>query len=421
VLRENVTLIETAIAPDLFEHGNVHVVDLCAIKAASGPLWSEIGGSICNRLESILRQRLTEPCWFEKATETRYVVVTPEAEGDDGAVTAFRIVCELQEALNGRCDFDQMHIEAATGNGNTPSSLRSTRIRAEQLAALAERSQIFESDGTHSRRRRRVNVRAKHTGRMIRRRPGLSIEHQFEPIWDARHEVVSTYLCTPGAVASSETPDEPVPFSDLTASERTTVELSCLKTGVGHLSRHLESGDRFLLGVSISFETLCTPSGRMEFGGTCRGLPEIYRPYIMFLLTDIPLGVTQSRMADLAMIVRPFGHVVATVPSGCRNFSAYEGNGFSAIALDMAREGAEPDRMRTDLAHVGRAGRTRRLGPVILNIANAQTLAMAVAADFQFLHGAAVAPPSDKPRRMSRLAAGALVPASGTSGDVECV
>ncbi len=416
MLRENVTAIEAEIPPELFERGNVHVIDLCAIKSASGPLWSEIGGSICSRLETILCLRLEEPSWFEKATETRYVVVTPRAEGDDGAIFAFRIVCELQEALNGRCDFDQMHIEAAVADG--PNSIKSTRIRSEQLALLAERSQIFEGTSPH-RRRRRVSTRAKSAGRIVKRRSGLRVTHQFEPVWDARHEVVSTYLCTPASIASSDdASDETVPLSELTAGERTMVELSCLKTGVGHLSRHLESGDRFLLGVALSFETLCTPSGRMEFGGTCRGLPEIYRPYIMFLLTDIPLGVTQSRMADLAMIVRPFGHVVASVPSGCRNFSAYEGNGFSAIALDLAKAAGDPARMRTDLTHVGRAGRTRRLGPVILNIANAATLALAVGADFQFLHGAAVAPPAPKPRRMARLSAGALVP---VSGDVECV
>ncbi|HEX4296152.1 MAG TPA: hypothetical protein VHZ29_18595 [Rhizomicrobium sp.] len=420
MLRENVTAIEADIPPELFERGNVHVIDLCAIKSASGPLWSEIGGSICSRLEAILQVRLEEPSWFEKATETRYVIVTPRADGDDGAIFAFRIVCELQEALNGRCDFDQMHIEAASADG--PGSIRSTRIRSEQLALLAERSQIFEGTWPH-RRRRRVNVRGtKSAGRIIKRRSGLRVTHQFEPIWDARHEVVSTYLCTPSNIASAdETSDEPVPLSELTAGERTMVELSCLKTGVGHLSRHLESGDRFLLGVSLSFETLCTPSGRMEFGGTCRGLPEIYRPYIMFLLTDIPLGVTQSRMADLAMIVRPFGHVVASVPSGCRNFSAYEGNGFSAIALDLAKEPIDPARMRTDLTHVGRAGRTRRLGPVILNIATPATLALAVGADFQFLHGAAIAPPAPKPRRMARLPVGALVPASAESGEIERV
>jgi hypothetical protein len=274
VLRENVTAIEAEIPPELFERGNVHVIDLCAIKSASGPLWSEIGGSICSRLESILCLRLEAPSWFEKAAETRYVVVTPRAEGDDGAIFAFRIVCELQEALNGRCDFDQMHIEAAVAD--SPNSIRSTRIRSEQLALLAERSQIFEAEGASPhRRRRRVHVRgAKSAGRIVKRRSGLRVTHQFEPIWDARHEVVSTYLCTPANIASSdEASDETVPLSELTAGERTMVELSCLKTGVGHLSRHLESGDRFLLGVSLSFETLCTPSGRMEFGGTCRGLP----------------------------------------------------------------------------------------------------------------------------------------------------
>ncbi len=68
----------------------------------------------------------------------------------------------------------------------------------------------------------------------------------------------------------------------------------------------------------------------------------------MFLLTDLPVGVTQSRMTDLAMIMRPFGHVIANVSGSCRNFSAYDGNGFTAFAFDTAKEsgGAELTRSR---------------------------------------------------------------------------
>ena len=112
----------------------------------------------------------------------------------------------------------------------------------------------------------------------------------------------------------------------------------------------------------------------MEFAGTCRGLPVAYRQYLIFLLTDVPLGVTQSRLTDLAMIMRPFGRIIATVASGCRNFHAYEGNGFCALALDMARTNGDSERTRADIVHVGAIGRGTQFGAMIMNVEDPNSL-----------------------------------------------
>ncbi len=409
VQREIETTVKTAIAPDLFARRCVHVFDLCIIRSSSGPLWDEIGDSIRARLESILHARLTPECSYERVSDTRYVIVTPLTQNDGGAITALRIGAELEMTLNGRCDLDRIHIEEAIYD--SPHKMKSHRIWPEQLSLLAQRGQIFDADdpsqagqGLSGRADRRRQAK-----RPSKRRSGLEIVHQFEPVWDAKNEVISTYLCTPESIESRDAPGEELNIADLTQGERTTIELSCLRSGVGQLSRSLESGDRFLLGVPISFETVCTPSGRAEFGRTCRGLPAIYRPYIMFVLTDLPVGVTQSRMTDLAMIMRPFGHVIASVSGGCRNFSAYDGNGFTAFAFDPSKETGGADLTRTRIRRVGRAGQATRLGPMILNVSDPQTLAVALAADYQLLHGTAVAAPMRVPRRMMRLAADSLV------------
>ena len=410
VQREIVTTVKRAIAPELFQRRCVHVLDLCIIRSSSGPLWEEIGVSIRSRLESILYARLSPESSFEQVGDTRYVIVTPATQNDDGAIATLRIAAELESTLNGRCDLDRIHIEEAAHDG--PTSLKSHRIWPEQLSLLAQRGQIFDADDP-SQAGQGLSGRAdrkRQSKRPNKRRSGLEIVCQFEPVWDAKNEVISTYLCTPESIESRDAPGEQIKLSDLAQGERTTVELTCLKSGVGQLSRSLESGDRFLLSVPISFETLCTPGGRAEFGRTCRGLPAIYRPYIMFLLTDLPVGVTQSRMTDLAMIIRPFGHVIASVSGSCRNFSAYDGNGFTAFAFDPSKETGGDDLTRARIRRVGRAGQANRLGPMILNVSDPQTLAIAIASEYQLLHGAAVAPPVRTPRRMTRLAADSLAP-----------
>jgi len=412
------TPIKIPIAKELYDSRSVHIVDLAPFKASAGALWPEISAGVCSRFENILKKRLMPTDYYEKATDTRYVIVTPKVENDDGALFAYRAASEFETALNGHCDPTQLRIMRGEWGGS--GRIKCVPMRADALATLADRHLPSEGEANlrrgpslHSQTRSRLTPDAGQCG-------GIAIKPRFEPIWDAKNQAITTYLCAPaaitcevGGVRRELTPE------DLTPRERTTVELACLRAGVGSLSRCVESGDRFLLGVSVSFETLCAPNGRMDFAGICRGLPGIYRQYLNFILGDVPLGVTQSRLADLAMVLRPFGNIIATVASGCRSFTSYDGLGFSSLALDINKAPADSERIRADIIHVGSAGRTTRHGALILNAPDRSTLNMATAADFQFLHGRAVGAPLPAPKRMTRLAATAVLPESADAGSEE--
>ncbi|HTT97759.1 MAG TPA: hypothetical protein VMF58_06885 [Rhizomicrobium sp.] len=395
------------------------MIDLSCFRVSAGSIWGSIQDAVRTKFETILRQRLAPTDSFERIDETRYLIVTPQTAGDDGAIFAVRIAHEMAIALNGRCEFTDLRVETVKKSG--PSAIACRPMRSETLAALIDKAQIPEVVlPAHLRGRLRTQTSDTEPNRAGNvRRSQLSVAHQFEPVWNVHREAISTYLCTPKTIVSANSPGIELNISDLDLRERTNVELSCIQTGVKFLSRNLESGDRFLLGLPISFETLCSPYGRMEFAGLCRGLPAVYRQYLVFAIVEVPSGVTHSRLTDIGMVLRPFGRIIATVASGCRNYSAYDGHGFMAIALDLAQCPPDAERRRADIVQVAAAARFARFGTMVMNVEDSQTLSIANAADVQLLHGAAIAPPSDSPRRMTHLPASNVIPQEANAGAEE--
>jgi hypothetical protein len=404
---------KSRVPPDLIERRCAHIIDLSAVRAAMGTLWSVMQGSVRSRLESVITKGLTSADYYERLDEERYLIVTPNAPAEEGATITLKIASEFLNALNGSCDLRNVHIETAEQDG---AHIVGRLIEATALAELIEKAGITDvTVPPKLRRGASPQLEKPVSGGGPAPRSELRIAHRFEALWDARNQAITTYISLPDSITCAEEPDGQLAPGELTIRERTRLEMSGLMAGVAHLSRFLEGGERFLLCVPISFDMVCSPYGRMEFTATCRGLPGAFRQYLVFLLTDVPLGVTHSRLTDLAVVLKPYGRIIASVPGGCRNFSSYSGHGFSGLALDLAKSASDAER-RADIPLVGAAGHDMGWGAAILNLDNPEMLAAVNAADFRFLHGKVVASPLSRPKPMTRLASASIMPPLNETG-----
>lgn len=388
-----------AILPnDILNRRVALVINISALKAHSGALWDKLSKGVFLRLDKILRRVLTPADCFAPVDDTRYLVATPGLDAVDASVTAVRIAGELIFEILGHCDVEQIRIERVIAREGR--SLTTVGIALDEVAKLVEKAHLSGVGGIATRRQ--TAQEPARAAMVAGGERALTISHCFEPVWDMRNEAITTYLCVPEKIVAQDS-DEVAPADHLSLKERSTVEISCILHGVGFLSEFVEKGDRFVLGLPVGFDTLCAPIGRMEFVRVCRGLPAAYRPYLLFLLNDVPLGVTQSRLSDLASLIRPFGRVAVTVAGGCRNFNAYQGHGFCALAIDLAKASPTSQRITRDIVHVAAAAANSRMGSIALGLSESDLLNQACAADIQMLQGPAIAPPVGRPKRMTRL------------------
>jgi hypothetical protein len=396
--------------------GCAHIIDLCTVRSTMGALWPAMQDGVRGRLEAVMARRLSQSDHYQRLDDERYLLVTPDAQGNEGMIFTLRVMSEFLSAMNGSCDLGDIRIETAESDGG---AIRGVPVSTAALVKVVEKANLSDITLPPQLRAAAHQPEKEIQKAAAARRSALTAVHRFEPVWDAPHQAITTYICAPQTITCPDTPDIELTMADLTVRERTAIELAGLVKGVGYLSKFLESGDRFLLCITVSFETLCSPYGRTEFARTCRGLPAVYRQYLVFLLTDVPLGVTHSRLTDLAVVIKPFGRIIASVASGCRNFASYTGHGFNGLALDLAKAQGDLERKRADIVYVGAAGHSMKWGAAILNLDDPELLSAVNAADFRFLHGKIVATPVAEPKRMTRLESNMVFPESNDAGSEE--
>ncbi|MDE2265866.1 MAG: hypothetical protein KGL29_08205 [Alphaproteobacteria bacterium] len=359
-----------------------------------------------------MRQKLGSTDFFARIDDSTYLVTMPSTEPEDVNVVCLRVAYDLYTSFLGQCDVGHINVCTASDAGNNALALNPLPV--ERIVSLAEKAGIQDFNLPQNLRSTGVRLTSDIDEQTVAsldglnlpapRRSSLVVTHQFVPVWSVPNNAITTYLCEPKVIMTAEAPQKLLTRAQLTEKERIQVELSCLYGGVAKLADLGQKGARCLLGISVSFEVLGSPAGRMEFLSACRDLSQEYRQYLDFTITEVPPGVAQTRLANLTNTLRPFGRSVsATVAPSSRHFAAYQGIGLRAIGLSE-QECADGIGLRKEEAVIlVTAAKAMKLGTFISTLRKLDTLKTAYAANIQFLSGPAIAPPCDEPQAMSRL------------------
>ena len=206
----------------------------------------------------------------------------------------------------------------------------------------------------------------------MRHEQSLRIRHRIDPVWDARNDAVTAFICLPDGDAADG--------------------VSGLAAATARIALFLAAGERFLVCLPAPFAGLASASGRAQFLGACEAIAVGCRSYLVFVLGGIPPDVTRAALTDAAMALRPFGRCIAALPPGCRDLTPYMNHAVGGLALDFARDFADSERTRVVIGCVGEAAQDLRWGAMALGLEDGPLLAAVQAADFRFLHGAGVRP-----------------------------
>jgi hypothetical protein len=201
----------------------------------------------------------------------------------------------------------------------------------------------------------------------------LEATHRIEALWDTRNDAVTAHVCLPdGAVRQPA------------AAERTG-----LVAAAAHIGMFLDAGERFLVCVPLSLATLASASSREVLMTACGEVPAHIRPYLVFILGDIPAGISRADLTEAASMLRPFGRAIAALAPDCRDLAPYINHAVSGLALDFGGGFADCERTRTLIGCAGEAAQDLRWGVMALRLDDRRLLTAVQAADFRFLHGAA--------------------------------
>lgn len=376
----------------LARSGSSCIISLEAVKRVAAARWEKMRPSIYQRIEAILRQKLGPSDFFIQIDETSYLVTIPSVEPEEAQVCCLRVAYELHTGLLGPCTIAQLQI--ATAVAKDDNTLDVVPIVAPQILTLAERAGLDEllsaSKPDDGRRSGAARVQAKS--------PHHGVAHYFVPVWDARAEAISAYRCV--VTATEPPPDSATPIVRARAALK--LALAALDISVTALEVAIARGERFLVHARVSFETLTSPVARMEFVSACRDLSHELRPYLVFEIADLPVGVPQSRLNELVTTVRAFGRgVTAEVALRNPTLSMYQGIGLQAIGLNLS---APQDSLtKTEIERLGLSARRLGLIAFLSEIPTPALVAFARDCGVRWMSGPAIAKPMPEPGSVIRL------------------
>jgi hypothetical protein len=392
-----------AASPALLDRGCVNVIGFGAIREQAGARWPKFREGVISRLEGLLRHALSPTDFFAPLDDAAYLVTMPAADPQDVNIVCLRIAYDLHKSLLGRCDLGQIRVSIARNGGSDLMELHP--LATEQVLALAERAGIHDfADSPYAP----VLVSAKLGAAAAPHDTRLEAAHAYLPIWDGRNQAITTYICQSRIYRVTDGHNESLSSQQFTVKARIAIEIAALHAGISELASSLRSGQRFLLALPFSFEMIGSPLGRMELTSACRHLLAEHRQYLIFMLTNVPPGVAQTRIADIVNTMRPFArHVMATVAPGSRAYGAYQGIGLQAIGLEIAQPSLDL-RLEADITRLALAARAAKLGTFLDGVSSADMLALGRDAGIRWFSGPAVAATAAKPQPMMRLTWDAL-------------
>jgi hypothetical protein len=387
--------IQAVSSPALLERGCVHVIGLEPLRDRAGPRWEKMRGSVCARLEMILRQRLGPSDFFLPLDDVAYLVTMPGTEPEDAQITCLRITYDLYVSYLGECNLDSICLYRANqADGN---AIVVERITTERLETLAERAGTLEG-GVEPRKVPATRAQIAGHG------TGINADVHFLPMWDAHKEAITLYICAPIRLALQSAPSVTLALDELKPQCRAEVELSCLQQGVASLTRHLKRGERFMMAFQVCYETLSSHIGRVRFTDACRELPSDFRQYLIIQLTDVPSGVPQSRMSDLVTSIKPYVKaVMSEIPDCSRSYTDYGGIGLHAIGMNWERSKLTRQQKADALTRLITAPKPSGVSSFLTGVSDFETLCSAHRGKIHFISGSAIAYPLDEPRPMTRL------------------
>jgi hypothetical protein len=397
-----------AASPALLARGCVNIVSLEGIRTQAADRWPRIRDGVYARMEALLRQKLGPTDFFVRIDDDSYMVTMPSAEPEDVNVVCLRVAYDLYSSFIGRCDAGNVYVSTATGAND--QGLILSKLPAERIQALAEKAGINDlvpPPSTGAAPLLSVLAEKAAHSRTPQRQTGtvttLAVSHQFLPLWTAPANAITTYICEPKAITVIET-NAVLPAGQLSPKERVQVELSCLHAGIAQLARSNQKGSRFLLGVTIPFDVLGAPNGRMEFLSACHNLSSEYRQYLDVTLIEVPPGVAQTRLNNMVNMLRPFARSVsATVAPACRIYGAYQGIGLRSIGLDLREYAGMFQTYEDDLRQLVHMAKAMKLSTFLFNLKRPEMLKSAAASSVQLLGGPLIGSACTEPPGMSRL------------------
>jgi len=167
-----------------------------------------------------------------------------------------------------------------------------------------------------ARELRQVRERTESSARAWRNELLHAAGIRFGPIWHPPGNIVTGYRTVLNEQTGTQALNRLTGVTTPEELKRTLHELDCLLVGraIRSLDRLLHAGGMAQILISVNFNSLSSRVTREKYLNLCRDIPEHCKRFLLFEVLGAPNGTPISRLIEIALALKPFGHGVLVEP-----------------------------------------------------------------------------------------------------------
>jgi hypothetical protein len=380
--------------------GGVNFVDLAGLKEKLGERWQRVAERADEIARHAIEARLGRTDMYTRFKDLHYVIAFGNSTKDEAQLKCALIAQDISTRLlgdTGETDSDVILVQTAVRDSQGNVVMET----APPLPVLAER--LFSA--TNAPASAAPPAATTERGQEDQPDPLLDVQIVYRPLWDVRNRVVSTYAYTPAIalptgrplIGSAALP----PGSDPAIASR--FDGMVLQRMLSDLDRLKQAGRQLLLVVPVHFETLATTVRRNEYLKHCAKMPMFARRLVMFEVQNVPDGVAQDRLTDLASGLKQTGRAVnLRMPLSTTLFRGFKSAGIWGVGVDLGQQAGPESQTILMLQRFAEASERAGLRSYVFGLRTLSLTTAAVAAGFNYVNAVVVTSFTETPGDMYR-------------------
>lgn len=362
--------------PAAWTAGSIQLLGLDDLHRELGPVWEKFADTIHLAIENILSQSIGPKDVFARLGDDRYMVIFEKTDDDHAAEIMTQVTDHLRTTLLGENGAELIRVRSAIGR---------VRKSADGDVVFAEGKDDtpFSIDATQKRE---------------------AYESVYAPIWNARHEVMSSYAYVPCIIRADGT--ERYEHDVLPAGHASADSLELDLKHLTHIAETMADlyKNKFTVQLvsQIHYESLDSAASREAVLRICREIPEHLRKFLMVQITGLPEHTPVTTFMQRVAPLKPFfGMLTVRAPSLKTETGYFRDLGISSVTYRLP-ENADPVKTVKRLKVLVNEGKAAH---ILVSAEYVPTRALAQAlqeAGVWFITGKCLGAMQDYPRNMRR-------------------
>ncbi len=313
--------------------GQIKLIGLKNLKNKLGDKWPLMVDTVHEHLVSITKRHISEHDVFFKKSDDEFIIVFALVSGNTAKLIAAKILQELTEKFIGSVDTREIIVKTAVQevSGELLFQAEDLNFMLGQVKKQIEGSKGKSKDKNYEARK--------------------DIEETFtdvyRPVWDAKNEVISTYMITAGSdiirdangvircnkIGYDVLVDKHLERSRIALDK---VLLSCSVSDVGELIRN---NFKAIYNIPVSYETVFKPELLMAYIRRCKTIPSLYYKYLTFSLLNFPEGIPESKLNVIVSSINNYCRaIVINISKTEIDLAKYARTGIKIIGIDLKEQ-----------------------------------------------------------------------------------